>query len=78
MTSWKLCRGNMNEEDRLMSVKLRRFGIHQCDTTTRNATRMQRRERLSVSSGPGSILAAVWGESEALSTEMCAVWVNVI
>lgn len=52
--------------------------IHQRDTTTKNATRMQRRVRPSVSSGPGSNTVAVYGQDEAVSTEMCVVWVDVI
>lgn len=52
--------------------------IHQCDTTTKNAATMWRSVRPSVSSGPGSIIVAVYGQNEAVSTEMCVVWVNVI
>lgn len=52
--------------------------IHQCNTTMKNATRMQRSVRSSVSSGPGTIVVAVWGQNEALSTGVCVVLVSVI
>lgn len=50
----------------------------QCDTTMKNATRIQRSVRPNISSGPGSVFAVVQCRKEAISASMCEFQVNVM